>query len=96
MISQPEGGDEPNAEILAPASAYAQQRTYDFDIPSQDLGTALKTLARRSGEQVIFQGSAVRGKRSATLAGGIRRRAVAILIRGSGLTASRSHAAYWC
>jgi iron complex outermembrane receptor protein len=74
-----------------PASAYAQQRTYDFDIPSQDLGTALKTLARRSGEQVIFQGSAVRGKRSATLAG--RHSvddAVAILIRGSGLIASRS------
>ncbi|MES2057849.1 MAG: TonB-dependent receptor [Pseudomonadota bacterium] len=48
---------------MAPSPAHAQQ-LYNFDIPAQDLGGALRAFARTSGLQVIFDGDAIRGKRS--------------------------------
>lgn len=51
-----------------PAPAYAQQ-SIAFDIPAQDLGGALRAFAQASGVQVIFDGDALRGKRSPALRG---------------------------
>ncbi|MGH6615051.1 TonB-dependent receptor domain-containing protein [Sphingomonas sp.] len=51
------------AVCIAPSPAFAQQ-LYNFDIPAQDLGGALHAFARTSGLQVIFDGDAIRGKRS--------------------------------
>jgi iron complex outermembrane recepter protein len=74
--------------------AYAQQ-LYDFDIPSQDLGGALRAFARTSGVQVIFDGSAMRGKRSARY----RERAapeaaLQMLLRGTGMNFRRDGGIY--
>ncbi|KGB52709.1 TonB-dependent receptor [Sphingopyxis sp. LC81] len=75
--------------VSAPAYAEARQ-VQQFDIPAQDLGGALRAFARASGVQVIFDGKAVRGKRSETL----RHRsgaeeALRELLRGTGLTYRR-------
>ncbi|MXP41454.1 TonB-dependent receptor [Altererythrobacter soli] len=79
------------AVLATPPAAYAQARTHDFDVPAQDLGAALRALARQSGEQVIFEGRVVRGKRSTAVTGAhATDEAVALLLRGTGLQASRS------
>jgi len=74
--------------------AYAQQ-LYDFDIPAQDLGSALRAFARTSGVQVIFDGNAMRGKRSVRL----RQRAAPDaalnnLLRGTGMNYRRDGGIY--
>lgn len=79
---------------IAPAPAYAQQ-VYDFDIPAQDLGSALRAFARTSGVQVIFDGSAMRGKRSSRY----RQRAapeaaLRTLLRGTGMSFRRDGGIY--
>ncbi|MBJ7498661.1 MAG: TonB-dependent receptor [Sphingopyxis sp.] len=76
--------------VSAPAHAEARQ-IHQFDIPAQDLGSALRTFARVSGVQVIFDGKMVRGKRSEAL----RHRsgaegALRELLRGTGLTFRRN------
>lgn len=81
------------ASVTAPP-AYAQQ-LYDFDIPAQDLGSALRTFARTSGVQVIFDGGALRGKRSARY----RQRAapeaaLQTILRGTGMSFRRDGGIY--
>jgi outer membrane receptor protein involved in Fe transport len=71
--------------------AQAQQQTYSFDIPAQDLGSALRAFAQKTRVQVIFDGNAMRGKRSRTLQGQHSVDAgLAILLQGSGLVARRN------
>ena len=56
------------ALVAMPASAQAEARQIQqYDIPAQELGGALRAFARTSGVQVIFDGKAVRGKRSEAL-----------------------------
>lgn len=76
---------------LAPAApAYAQQQTYNFDIPTQDLGSALRVFARASRQQVTFDDGAVRAKRAPALRGSYTaEQALDLLLSGSGLTAER-------
>jgi outer membrane receptor protein involved in Fe transport len=72
-----------------PAPAYAQ--SVSFDIPAQDLGGALRAFAQASGVQVIFDGDALRGKRSQALKGSYSvDAALTALLRGSGLSAERN------
>ena len=74
-----------------PAAAIAQQQTYSFDIPAQDLGSALRQFARASRQQVTFSGALVRGRSSAGLRGSHSvDGGLAILLRGTGLTARRA------
>ena len=78
--------------IVAPAApAHAQEQTYSFDIPAQDLGGALRAVASRTRAQVIFDGEAIRGKRSKALRGSHTvDTALAILLRGSGMMVRRN------
>ncbi len=58
------------AALTAPTAGYAQARaTYSFDIPAQDLGGALRAFGRTSGQQLAFDETQLRGKRSAGLKG---------------------------
>ncbi|PLR21843.1 TonB-dependent receptor [Caulobacter zeae] len=58
------------AALIAPSAGYAQARTtYSFDIPAQDLGGALRAFGRVSGQQLAFDETQLRGKRSAGLKG---------------------------
>lgn len=77
--------------FAAPIAAHAEARTFVLDIPAQDLSSALKALAAATGQQVVFKGSVVRGKRSVALNGRYSADdAVATIITASGLSASRS------
>lgn len=68
-----------------PASAQTQR----YDVPAQDLGTALTVFARISGREVLVASEIVAGKRSAALSGEYEA-AVALtrLLADTGLTAS--------
>jgi outer membrane receptor protein involved in Fe transport len=78
------------AAAMSSVPAIAQERTYDFALPAQDLQTSLKAFARVSGQQISFDGSAVRGKRAPALKGSFTvRDGIARLLAGSGLEASR-------
>jgi iron complex outermembrane receptor protein len=58
------------ASALAPAAVHAQtQASFNLNIPSQDLGSALRALAKATGEQLIFAERSVQGKRSPALIG---------------------------
>jgi iron complex outermembrane receptor protein len=75
---------------VAPAWAQAQT-SYRLDIPAQDMESALKALAAATREQIIFRSDVVRGKRSNALRGAYTAEgAVTALIRGAGLSVSRS------
>lgn len=77
--------------LCAQAPVQAQSVAHNFNIPAQDLGAALRAYAQASGQQVVFDGAAARGKISKPLAGtysgddGVR-----ALLAGSGLTVRRS------
>jgi outer membrane receptor protein involved in Fe transport len=66
--------------------AVAQTQTYSLDIPAQDLGSALRTFARVTRQQVSFDSRLVRGKRSPALRGSYSaHNAIERLLAGSGL-----------
>lgn len=70
--------------------AYAQQQTYSFDIPAQNLGSALREFARVARQQVTFDAAAVRGKHAPALRGSYTaEQALERLLSGSGLEAQR-------
>ena len=77
--------------IVAQASpAHAQEQTYRFEIPAQDLGAALREFARVSRRQVIFDADLVRARRSPALVGSYgAREAIERLLAGSGLVATQ-------
>lgn len=81
------------AAAIAAASMHtpvlAQEKSYSFSIPAQDLRTALRAYSRVTGQQIAFDGGIVRGKRAPSLVGNYTaREAVARLLNGSGLGAS--------
>jgi len=68
--------------------AYAEEQTYSFDLPAQDLGSTLKAFARASRQQITFDAAAVQGKRAPALHGRYSPRgALEVLLQGSGLRA---------
>lgn len=74
----------------APSVAMAQEQTYAFDIPAQDLGSALRAFAKATRQQISFNGEMVRGKRSNTLKGSYGSSAgLGILLRDTGFTTRR-------
>src|ERR1700733_9653006 len=78
--------------LLSGMTAQAQQ-TYQFDVPSEPLGDALRAFGQISHQQIIFSEETVRGKRSSSLVGdftvedGLQR-----LLAGSGLKIRRTGA----
>ncbi|WP_343520277.1 TonB-dependent receptor [Sphingomonas sp.] len=77
--------------LAVPAAAVAQVQTYSFNIPAQDLASALRQFAQTSRQQVSFNGAAVRGMRSVPLQGSHSvDGGLAILLRGTGLSVRRA------
>lgn len=67
--------------------------THVLDIPAEDLGSALNALAAAANEQVLFSRDVVAGLRSSAVKGEYTTdTALAILLRGSGLEATRTPA----
>lgn len=79
------------ALVAVSTAASAQSGTYAFDIPAQPLSQALKVFARTTGQQIIFNEAALRGKSSRALRGSyMATAAMNELLLNSGLVASRS------
>ncbi|MCH8686512.1 TonB-dependent receptor domain-containing protein [Pedomonas mirosovicensis] len=68
-------------------AAETREQLYEFNIPAQDLGSALNAFARAANQQVTFDPAAVRGKTSAALSGQFSARAgIDRLLAESGLS----------
>jgi iron complex outermembrane receptor protein len=70
--------------LSAPQIVHAQQATYRFDIPAQDLGSALRAYAQASHQQLSFGGETVRGRRSAAVVGEFPAEAALRILLGGG------------
>lgn len=78
------------AVVGAPTAAYAQEATYQIDIPAQSMGDALRALGKATKQNIVFNGSLVRGKRSAAVRGRMAAsEALAQMLSGSGLQMGR-------
>lgn len=74
------------ASLVAPCAHAQQVAARDYDIASQDLGTAINRLAAASGQQIIVADDLVQGKRAPRLRGRYSPEAALIaLLAGTGL-----------
>lgn len=74
--------------IVAPVAFAQADNAREFDIPSQDLGAALRAIVQQSGTQVIAPTELVAGHQAPALKGKFRPEdAVSLLLRGSRLRA---------
>lgn len=74
----------------APTVAYAQEATYQINIPAQSMGDALRALGKATKQNIVFNGSVVKGKRSAAVRGQMSAgEALERMLQGSGLEMSR-------
>jgi outer membrane receptor protein involved in Fe transport len=79
--------------LTVPTTALAQSATYKFDIPSEDLGAALRAFGQVSGQQIIFSAGDVQGRSSPALSGSYTAdEALSRLIGGTPLVVQRTHA----
>ncbi|WP_324699880.1 TonB-dependent receptor [Novosphingobium sp. RL4] len=79
------------AVLMAQAvPAFAEEQRFDLDIPSQSLGSALRSFASAARQQVIFDGASVANRTVPALKGSFTARAaLGQLLRGTGLTAEQ-------
>src|SRR5580698_1938672 len=78
--------------LLSGMTAQAQQ-TYQFDVPGEPLGDALRVFGQASHQQIIFSEETVRGKRSTELVGTFTvEEGLQHLLAGSGLKIRRTTA----
>lgn len=77
------------AMALMPEAAQAfQQDEQSFNLPEQDLGSALRSVAADAGLELYISARELEGRRSAPLSGKMTaREAIERLLRGTGLTA---------
>lgn len=79
--------------FAAPVAAQVQEQVYQFDLPAQALGSALRAFAQSARQQVIFSEEVVRGRQAPALVGSYTAEAgLRQLLAGSGLTVSRTPA----
>ena len=78
------------AAVGTPTAAYAQEATYQIDIPAQSMGDALRALGKATKQNIVFIGSVVKGKRSSAVRGRMSASdALAQMLAGSGLKMGR-------
>lgn len=76
--------------IMASGEAAAQTSPRNYDIPAQDLASALRAFARASGGEVAFDPKLLRGKKSPAINGRLSPdEAMTRLLRASGLVGKR-------
>lgn len=77
-----------SAIALAPPVSAQERARQEFNLEAQDLGEALRTVSRQSGQEIIFPADAVAGKRAPQLRGTFSAdEAVRILLAGTDLVA---------
>lgn len=76
--------------FASPAVAVAQEATTWFNIPAQDLGSALRLLGKSARVPISFNGEAIRGKRSHAIKGSYATdAALRLMLEQTGLTFRR-------
>lgn len=76
--------------ITMPVTVMAQAPTYELNVPAQSLDGALRSLARTTRQQLLFDGGLVKARRSPALVGTYTMdRAIQALLAESGLEATR-------
>jgi len=71
---------------IAVAPVCAQEAVIKLDLPSQDLATTLRTIARQGGKEILFAEEEVAGRQSPTLRGSFTvEHAAQLAVSGSGL-----------
>ncbi|MCR6685929.1 TonB-dependent receptor [Pseudoxanthomonas sp.] len=74
-------------------AAQAQTAPARIDVPAGDLATALNTLARQSGTQLVYRADELKGRRTGGVQGAASaEQALEQLLRGSGFTTRRDPA----
>lgn len=85
-----------SAALLGSAStAVAQlpEPTYRFELPAQNVGTALRRFGEVTHQQIIFSEAAVKGSRSGAVVGSFTAaQALNLLLAGTGLKVTRTGA----
>ncbi|MFV0644258.1 MAG: TonB-dependent receptor domain-containing protein [Sphingomonadaceae bacterium] len=77
------------AAALMATPAMAEERSYAFSIPSQDMRTSLRVFSRVTGQQITYEGNEIRGRRAPALSGSFTaREGIQRLLSGSGLVAN--------
>jgi iron complex outermembrane recepter protein len=77
--------------LAAPVAAQSQAVTYNFNIPSQPLASALRAYGQASNQAVAFDADVVAGKRAPALVGAYTAdEGLRALIAGSGLVVRRT------
>lgn len=83
------------AGAAVPTAAYAQEATYQLDIPAQSMGGALRSLGQKTKRTILFNEELVRGKRSAAVRGRMTvGEALAKMVAGSGLVVSSNSSGF--
>jgi outer membrane receptor protein involved in Fe transport len=57
------------ASVCAQPAAIPAQAAADYDLPAQDLGQTLKTIAQASGRDILFRPETVRGRKAGPVKG---------------------------
>jgi hypothetical protein len=74
--------------FVAPAAAQQARTGIDYDLPDQELGERLRTIARLSGREIIFADEAAEGRRAPPLQGRFNfEEAIRVSLSGSRLAA---------
>lgn len=74
-----------------PQIVLAEEARYTFELQAQDLATALRSYAKMTGQQVAFDGTVLRGKRSNPVIGSYTAdEALQTLLRNTGLSARKA------
>ncbi len=74
--------------LVTAGTASAQVADHEYNIPAEDLGSALQVFARQSGGHIIVSAELVAGRECATVSGTMSEKdALAHLLNGSGLHA---------
>jgi iron complex outermembrane receptor protein len=84
------------AALLGSAStavAQSSEPTYQFELPAQSVGGALRHLGEVTHQQIIFSEATVKGRRSGAVAGSFTvMQALDRLLAGTGLKVTRTEA----
>jgi len=81
--------------IVTAPSAHAQT-THRFNLPEQDLGRSLRSIAQQTGSNIVFDPSTVRGKRAPAVQGQFSaEQAIDLVLVATGLRATRTSGGSW-
>jgi hypothetical protein len=75
------------------AVAQSPEPTYRFELPAQNVGSALRRFGEVTHQQIIFSEAAVKGSRSGAVVGSFTAaHALSLLLAGTGLKVTRTGA----